>query len=135
MAWVQHHERSPLSYGIAGFGGYVEVVPPNTPLPCVKSALMENALDYVPKVSFPVACRLNMLHTPVNTGKAAVLENVHLAAAGQAKFKVTMRIQKDLTGELTVRDTWTGSEVTIDFDSAVPSQLWQDDQRLISSKT
>lgn len=135
LAWLQLHENSPVSYGIQAFDGYLELVPPKTPLPCEKSAKMESALDYVKGVSFQVACRGNVFDIPVNIGEAANLQEVRFAREGEAEFKVTMWIQKDLSGELIAQDTWTRSMVSIEFDGGGQRQFWPDHQRLIGTKT
>jgi hypothetical protein len=56
------------------------------------------------------------LDLPVEIAEDAVLDNIRLAKKGEAKFKVTMHMDKDLTGSLTVQDTWMKSKASVDFD-------------------
>jgi len=135
LAWRELHDQSPASYGVETFNGYVELIPPKTALPYEKSEIMESALDYIRVVSFGIACRRNMLDAPVEIAEDAVLDNVRLSKKGGAKFKVTMRMGKDLIGNLTAQDTWTKSKVSIDFDGAKLFQTLKHDSPLITGSS
>jgi molecular chaperone DnaK (HSP70) len=116
LAWMQFHDHSPASYGIQGFDGYLELIPPKTPLPCKKSELVESALDYIHGVSIGIHGRKTMLDRPVEIAEDLVLDKIKLAKKGGAKFWVTMRMDKDLAGHVTVQDTWNKKTASIDFD-------------------
>jgi molecular chaperone DnaK (HSP70) len=133
LAWLQLHNHSPASYGVQGFDGYLELIPPKTPLPCKRSELIESALDYVRRVSVGIYYRQTMLDAPVAIARDAVLDNIRLSKKGQAKFKVTMRMDKDLAGSVTVQDTWTKSTVAVDFDGGRLLQTRKGDNALITS--
>lgn len=94
VAWLQVHDQSPVSYGIQAFDGYLELIPPETPLPCKKSEIMESALDYIRSVSFGIASRRNMLDLPMEIAEDAALGDIRLAKKGVPKFKVTIRMGK-----------------------------------------
>lgn len=87
---------------------------------------MENALDYIRAMSFGIACRRIMLDTPVEIAEDAVVDNIGSSKKGEAKFKVTMRMDKDLVGTFSAQDTWTKRKVSIDFDGAKAFQICGD---------
>jgi len=134
LAWVQLHDRSPASYGIENLDGYLELIPPKTPLPCKKSDLMESAMDYIRLASFGIRCRRTLFDAPIEIAEDVVLDNIRLAKKGQAKFKVTMEMDKDLTGSVTVQDVWIRSKKTVDFDSGRLFQEWNSDHSLINNQ-
>ena len=117
LAWVRLYDYSPASYGIRAFdGSYLELIPPKLRLPCEKSATMVSPLDYMRSVAFGICYRQSMLDTYVEIADDAVLNNIRLAKRGEAKFRVTMQMDKNLTGNFSAQDTWTKSKVSIDFD-------------------
>lgn len=74
-----------------------------------------------------------MLDAPIEIAPDTKLDNVRLAKTGEAKFKVTMRMGKDLIGNFTVQDTWTRSKVSIDFDGGRALHLRTDDHAMVTS--
>lgn len=133
LAWLQLHDQSPASYGIQAFDGYLELIPPKTQLPCKKSETMESAFDYIRSVSFGICCRRTILDLPVEIAEDAELDNVRTAKKGATKFKVTMRMGKDLMGNFIVQDTWTRSKVSVDFDGGRALQARTDIHGMITS--
>lgn len=75
---------------------------------------MESAFDYVYRVSFGICYRWAMLDVLVEIAEDAELNNIRLAKKEEAKFKVTMRMGKDLIGDLTAQDTWTKTKSSLD---------------------
>lgn len=63
---------------------------------------MESAFGYICRLSFGVYYRRTMLDVLVEIGEDAEPDNIRPAKKGEAKFKVTMRMGKDLIGDLMV---------------------------------
>ena len=132
LAWRQLHDWAPASYGVHSFDGYFELVPRNTSLPCKKSRTMESAFDYIRSASFEVCRRRTMLDVPLEIAEPAYLEKVRLGKKGEAKFKVTMEIGKDLIGQFTAQDTWTKYKVSSSFDGGRLLHAHAPDKNLVS---
>ena len=77
---------------------------------------MESAFDYIRSVSFGIASRRTMLDLPMEIAEDAALGDIRIAKKGVTKFKVTMRMGKDLIGNFVVQDTWTRNKISTDFD-------------------
>ncbi len=133
LAWRQLHDRAPSSYGVHSFNGYFELVPQNTPLPCKISRVMESAFDYIRNASFEVHCRRTILDVPLEIAEPVCLEKVRIGKKGEAKFKVTMEIGKDLIGQVTAQDTWTKCKVSSSFDGGRLLHAHSSDINLVSS--
>jgi hypothetical protein len=103
------------------FDGYLELIARGAPLPTKKTERMESVLDHIRVVSFGIAGRQSMLHSTVELADDVVLNNVRLCKKGEAKFTVTMALNQDLTGTLSVCDTWTNASASSRFDG---SRLW-----------
>lgn len=115
------YTRSPASYGVQTFDGYLELIARGAPLPIERTERMESVLDHIRKVSFGIAGRQSILHSTVELGDDVVLDHVRLCRKGEAKFTVTMVLGQDLMGTVSVHDTWTKASATSRFDGSI---LW-----------
>lgn len=91
---------------MVGFHGYLEMIPPKTPLPCKKSMEMETVLDYTREGSFGISSRRTVFDLPVKIAEDAVLPKIQLAKKGDVKCEVKMRLAKDHTGNFRVKESW-----------------------------
>ena len=119
LAWRQVYEETPVSFGITCYDGYAEMIPPRTRLPSTKTQKFVSAFDYLHRASFGICYRRTMLDVPTEFASHPVLENIRMGKKGVAHFKVTMRIDPDLTGNVTFWDTWTRSRISVDFDGGI----------------
>lgn len=117
LAWTTLHDTVPQSFGVMGFSGYIEVLPRGLALPCKQTIKVVNAFDYLKYCDFPIRTRYSMLHAPVALAPDAYLRNIRQAKVGGAKFKVSISLERNLKGTMTVWDTWTRDEATVQFDA------------------
>ena len=118
LAWVQLHDHTPAGYGVDTFFGYVELIPPKTPLPCKATKSLESALDYLRSTDVPVCYRTSMLHAPMQIANIT-LNGLRIAKKEDTKMKVRMEIGKDLVGTVTAWDAFTRSTASVTFNGRV----------------
>ena len=116
LAWIQLHDESPASYGVDLWGGYSEMIPPKAALPCEKTALLENALDYIKQETFRVRYRRLILEAHVELARVE-WNGMRFGKTGVAKLRATMRIGRDLVGSFRVHDVYTKSVACVFFDA------------------
>lgn len=97
LAWVQIHERCPTSYGVGTFEGYHEMMSADSALPTEKSTILENALPYLDRATFPVYFRHTLQDAPVLMDSVE-MQGLTMAEKGMADVKVKMRLNEDLVG-------------------------------------
>lgn len=127
VAWVQVHDRSPVSYGLDTANGYLELVPAKTSLPCRVHETLHSMSDFIRYATFPVCYRRSMLDTPVIMAQLE-LRDIYVGKAGKAKADVTMDIGRDLIGKFTARDKRTKGEASIVFDGRAASGMDSDEK-------
>lgn len=92
------------------------MIPSKAALPCEKTTLLENALDYIKQETFRVRYRRSILEAPVEIARVE-WNGMRFGKAGVAKLRATMRIGRDLVGNFRVHDVYTKSVVSVDFDA------------------
>ncbi len=127
VAWVQVHDRSPVSYGLDTANGYLEFVPAKTSLPCRIHDTLHSMSDFIRYATFPVCYRRSMLDAPVIIAQLE-LRDIYVGKAGKVKADVTMDIGRDLIGKFTARDTRTKGEASIVFDGRAASGMESDEK-------
>jgi Hsp70 protein len=118
LAWVQLHDQTPAGYGVDTFFGYVEIIPPKTPLPCKATKTLESAIDYLRRTDIPVCYRTSMLHAPMQIANVT-LDGLRIAKKEDTKMKVQMEIGKDLVGTVRAWDAFTRSTASVTFNGRV----------------
>ena len=114
LAWVRLYDRSPASYGVSTFDGYLELIPPKISLPYEKTHTLESAFDYINRDTFKICFRRSIMDAPVEI-KEVELRGIREAKKADTKVKITMGIRKDLIGNFTAQDMFTKSKVSIAF--------------------
>lgn len=106
-----------MSFGIAAFSGYIEMIAKSTRLPCTRKEVMENALDYPDAARFGIAVQRSVIgpHVVIST-RDVELKPIPRAKSGSMHVQVVMTLEKDLTGSLQVRSTVDSSSTSMAFD-------------------
>jgi len=134
LAWIQLHEQSPASYGIWTASGYEEVIPRGAPLPCNQTEKFETADDYFRNGAFPIFYRQSIMDVPRKI-QTLDLMGIRYGKKGVAKIKATMTLAKDLTGSLTVKDTYTRNSASAVFDGGVAYRAHLDCKAVASTNS
>ena len=133
LSWVQLFDRSPAGFGVALHSGYHEIISRGTILPCVRKIKVTTTIDYQKSGVSPLQYRLSMVHPPVDLETCVTLEGVRQAESPVPVISLTMTLGRDLTGQFTVRDTFTWSRASVDFNgqAAATGGLDQEDTRTL----
>ena len=94
---------------------------------------MKSTFHYIYSVSFKVQYRRTILDVSLEIVKSICLKKVQIGKKEEVKFKVTMKIGKDLIGQVTTQDTWTKYKVSSFFDGRRLFHAHSLDINLVSS--
>ena len=113
---VPEHIKTPVSYGILLQGGrYHEMIPRSAQLPCTATQTFETAMSYIESAKITIAWS-HSLFAPLTPLIDVEVKGIQMANAGIPKIKVTMDMNEQLKGEVTVLDKVTHAEGKKSFD-------------------
>jgi hypothetical protein len=115
LAWRPIYDRSPTSFGISDFWGFLPMIPQGTRLPAKKKITMSNTVPNADFDDFKIQFRHSARDVPVDI-IVARLENLWPAESGKTKMKITMEMDKSLLGTFTAEDLVTKSHISVEFD-------------------
>ncbi|KAK5215436.1 hypothetical protein LTR47_006977 [Exophiala xenobiotica] len=98
------HSTSPASFGISAWGGYHELVSVGTPLPCRRSDTLVSVFYHIGDDTLIICGRSSFGHRPVELAALPVL-GIRKAKKEDTKMRITIALNKELTGVLTARFT------------------------------
>ncbi|KAK5202692.1 hypothetical protein LTR96_011882 [Exophiala xenobiotica] len=115
------HGTSPASFGISAWDGYLELVSPGTPLPCRRSDTLVSVFDHIGDDTLIICGRSSFGHRPLELATLPVL-GIRKAKKEDTKMRITIALNKDLTGVLTARftpeDKLNKGEACIEFNGS-----------------
>ena len=107
FALVPEYTRTPISFGVMLEGGhYHEMIRPNTGLPHTSTEVFVTAIDYIRVARLTVACSQSILRPPSPITDVEI-EGVQWAEEGIPQAKVTMSLDTQLHGDITIVDQVT----------------------------
>jgi len=130
LAGVRVYDRTPTGYGVGTFWGYLELIPPKTPLPCRTTEVLDSVVDYPRYADFPVYYRTSMQYAPIEIASVR-LGGLRAARKESIGIKVRMEIGRDLMGNIMVWDVITKSTASIAFDGTVAARAQGSDDAVI----
>lgn len=106
------------------YGGvYHELIRRNIQLPYVGTETFETAEDHIPTGKITVACSTSPFDPPIPLAELEVA-GIQMAEAGVPKARVTMHLDEQLRGKVTMRDIVTGALGQCDFNGDIfPGRL------------
>lgn len=110
------YDESPASYGIEVEDRYIELIPPNSRLPCRTTRYFESGSDYIEGARVVILGRPDIPKPPVAILGNLNLTDVRQAKKGVVKLKVTMEVGADLMGHVTIQDMWTRRKDSAELD-------------------
>lgn len=97
VTWTRIYDRSPVSYEVNTFDGYLEIILPEHDLPCEKTENLESVFDYISQVSWSICSRMSLLHAPVELAHVKS-SGIWVAERSNAQVRVTIKLDKSLYG-------------------------------------
>lgn len=121
LSWRPIYDNPPVSFGVCAWGGYHQLISPDTPLPCRIPQYFEGALDYIGHDTITICHRRSMIHKYIDIATLQV-PGIRKVRKEDTRMKIIMIMERDLTGKLTAhftpQDKVQRGEVSVHFDGA-----------------
>ena len=128
---IHEFTRAPASYGVQLEEGYHEMIAYNQRLPVKTTKIFETAMDNIHRATVAVACTRSIL-LPCSILATVEIQGVQNARAGIPKASITMSMDSNLRGLITIIDLHTKASGEKYFDGLqhlTPSLVPQNNMR------